>query len=122
MDATLSELQLELMQVLWRQGEATTAEVAQALRPARDLAHTTVATLLSRLEKRGLVASQRVARALVYRPLVAQAEVKRAMTGGLLDRLYAGRPSQLLSHLLDERRVDEAELAELRRLLKKHRE
>jgi BlaI family transcriptional regulator, penicillinase repressor len=122
MDATLSELQLELMQVLWREGKATTAEVAQALRPARDLAHTTVATLLSRLEKRGLVASHRVARILVYRPLVAQAVVKRAMTGGLLDRLYAGRPSQLLSHLLDERRFDESELAELRRLLKKHRE
>jgi predicted transcriptional regulator len=121
-DVSLSELQLALMQVLWERGEASTAEVAEALRPERDLAHTTVATLLTRLEKRGLLASRREARALVYQPLVAQHEVQRQMTGGLLDRLFAGRPSALLSHLLAERRIDAGELAELKRLLKEHKD
>ena len=58
-DVSLSELQLSLMRVLWQRGEASTAEVAEALRGERDLAHTTVATLLTRLEKRGLLASRR---------------------------------------------------------------
>jgi len=55
-DATqLTDLQIALLRVLWDRREATVAEIAEALRPARDLAPTTIATLLSRLEKRGVV-------------------------------------------------------------------
>jgi predicted transcriptional regulator len=120
-DVSLSELQLSLMRVLWQRGEASTAEVAEALRGERDLAHTTVATLLTRLEKRGLLASRREGRALLYTPLVSEAEVQRSMVGSLLDRLFAGRPSALVSHLLDARGVDAAELAELQALLKQRK-
>lgn len=121
-EVSLSELQLSLMRVLWARGEASTAEVAEALRDERDLAHTTVATLLTRLEKRGLLSSRREGRALLYRPLVSETEVQRSMVGRLLDRLFAGRPSALVSHLLDARGVDAAELAELQALLKQRKE
>jgi predicted transcriptional regulator len=50
-DYRLTELQLEIMNVLWKQGEASVGDVRSGLRPERDLAHTTVSTLLSRLEK-----------------------------------------------------------------------
>lgn len=121
-DVSLSELQLELMRVLWARGEASTADVAEALRGGRGLAHTTVATLLTRLEKRGLVCSRRVGRALLYTPRVSEAEVQRSMVGSLVDRLFAGRASALVSHLLDARRVDAGELAELQALLKQRKE
>ena len=52
----LTELQIAVMRVLWEKGEATVAEIWEALRPERGLAQTTVATLLCRLEKRGVVA------------------------------------------------------------------
>lgn len=120
-DVSLSELQLGLMRVLWARGEASTADVAEALRDERDLAHTTVATLLTRLEKRGLLSSRREGRALVYQPLVSEAEVQRSMVGSLVDRLFAGRASALVSHLLDARGVDAAELAELQALLKQRK-
>jgi BlaI family penicillinase repressor len=120
-DVSLSELQLGLMRVLWARGEASTTEVAEALRGERDLAHTTVATLLTRLEKRGLLASRREGRALLYTPLVSENEVQRAMVGNLLDRLFAGRASALVSHLLDARGVDAKELAELQALLKQRK-
>ena len=120
-DVSLSELQLALMQVLWARGEASTAEVAEALRSERDLAHTTVATLLTRLEKRGLLASRREGRALLYTPRVTEAEVQRSMVGSLLDRLFAGRATALVSHLLDARGVDAQELAELQSLLKQRK-
>ena len=58
-DVALSDLQLDLMRVLWQRGEASTAEVAESLAGSRSLAHTTVATLLTRLEKRGLLAMRR---------------------------------------------------------------
>jgi BlaI family transcriptional regulator, penicillinase repressor len=112
-DVSLSDLQLSLMRVLWARGEASTAEVAEALRGERDLAHTTVATLLTRLEKRG--------RALLYQPLVTQADVQRSMVGSLVDSLFAGRASALVSHLLDARGVDAQELAELQTLLKQRK-
>jgi BlaI family transcriptional regulator, penicillinase repressor len=120
-DVSLSDLQLSLMRVLWARGEASTAEVAEALRGERDLAHTTVATLLTRLEKRGLLSSRREGRALLYQPLVTQADVQRSMVGSLVDRLFAGRASALVSHLLDARGVDAQELAELQTLLKQRK-
>lgn len=117
----LSDLQLALMRPLWDSGEAGTAEVVEALHEAgRPLAHTTVATLLTRLEKRGLLASTREGRQIRYRPLVAEAQVQRSMVTGLLASLFAGRPSQLLSHLVSEGGVDEDELAQMRKLLNAH--
>jgi BlaI family penicillinase repressor len=118
---SLSELQLSLMRVLWQRGEASVAEVAEALRGERDLAHTTVATLLTRLEKRGLIGSRREGRALLYTPRVSEAEVQRSMVGSLVDSLFAGRASALVSHLLDARGVDAKELAELQALLKQRK-
>ena len=121
-EVSLSDLQLSLMRVLWARGEASTAEVAEALRGERDLAHTTVATLLTRLEKRGLLGSRRDGRALLYTPRVTEAEVQRSMVGSLLDSLFAGRASALVSHLLDARGVNAQELAELQALLKQRKE
>ena len=121
-DVSLSELQLSLMRVLWARGEASTAEVAEALRGERHLAHTTVATVLTRLEKRGLLASRRDGRALLYTPLVSEAEVQRSMVGSLVDRLFAGRATALVSHLLEARGVDARELAELQALLQQRKE
>lgn len=118
---SLSELQLSLMRVLWTRGQASTAEVAEALRGERDLAHTTVATLLTRLEKRGLLSSRREGRALLYTPRVSEADVQRSMVGSLVDRLFAGRASALVSHLLEARGVDANELAELQALLKQRK-
>ena len=120
-DVSLSDLQLSLMRVLWARGEASTADVAEALRGERDLAHTTVATLLTRLEKRGLLSSRRDGRALLYTPRVSQAEVQRSMVGSLVDSLFAGRASALVSHLLAARGVDAKELAELQALLKQRK-
>ena len=117
-DITLSELQLALMRVLWERGEASTAEVADALRESgRALAHTTVATLLSRLEKRGLVASSRASRQLQYHALVAEHQVQKAMVSGLLSSLFGGRASDLLSHLLHAGEVGDEDLAQMRQLL-----
>ena len=117
-DVALSDLQLDLMRVLWQRGEASTAEVAEALAGSRSLAHTTVATLLTRLEKRGLLAMRRDGRQLVYRALVEEGEVRRSMVGGLLDSLFGGDPGALLAHLLREREIAPGDLERARELLK----
>lgn len=116
----LSELQLALMQAIWARGEASNADVLEALKPERELAHTTVATLLSRLEKRGLIQSRREGRTLLYRSLVAPEQVQRSMVGGLLSSLFGGQPSRLLAHLVGDGKVSRSELAEMRALLAAH--
>ncbi len=113
----LSELQLALMKVIWQRGDASTAEVTEALQTERDLAHTTVATLLTRLEKRGLLCASRDGRQLRYRAAVSEPQVQRSMVSGLLGRLFGGNPRALLSHLLREEEIGAEDLDQLRALL-----
>lgn len=119
-DVTLSDLQLALMRVLWASGEASTADVAEALRDERALAHTTVATMLTRLEKRGLLASRREGRQIVYRALVSESQVQRSMVSGLVSTLFGGDARALVSHLLREDEIAPSDLEQMRALLQAH--
>lgn len=117
-DIVLSDLQLDLMRVLWRSGELSVAEVTEALAD-RDLAHTTVATLLTRLEKRGVVESRRDGRVLAYRASVSEAQVRRNMVSSLIAQVFRGDPRALLAHLVSEREVAPGDLEQVRALLKR---
>lgn len=120
-EIALSELQLQLMRVLWARGEASVAEVAGAVADARGLAHTTVATLLTRLAARGVVEARREGRHLVYRALLSEPQVRRSMVSGLIDQLFAGDPGALLTHLVSEREVKAGDLDKVQALLAKGR-
>ena len=111
---SLGELQLAIMQVLWERGEASASEVHQALR-ARGLAPTTIATMLRKMEEKGVVRHRADGRTFVYKPVVAADDVSRSMVGQLVDQLFGGDPKALVSHLLDEGEIDLGELDELRR-------
>lgn len=116
----LTELQLEIMAVLWARGEATVVEVREALEPERELAHTTVSTLLSRLEKRGVVSRRKEGRQYVYEPAVAEERVRRSVVseiGEVADRLFAGDVADLVTHLLSESDVDADDLARVRAMI-----
>lgn len=116
-DIALSELQLDLMRVLWRQGEAAVADVAAALGPDRPLAHTTVATLLARLARRGVVEARREGRQLLYRARVSEPQVRRTMVSGLVQSLFGGDSGALLAHLVREKDVAPGDLDRIRDLL-----
>jgi predicted transcriptional regulator len=118
-DLVLSDLQLILMRVLWARSTATAAEVVADLRATRPLAHTTVATLLSRLEKRGLLHADREGRQVTYRAAVSRQDVRRSMVSALLTGLFDGDARDLLSHLVDQRSIGADELAEIRAALRK---
>ncbi len=114
---TLGELQLAIMNILWADGEATSAEVHQALFAERGLAPTTIATMLRKMETKGVVAHRPEGRQFVYRATVNRSEVHRSMVGELVERLFAGDPKALVSHLVDAGEVDWEELEGLRRSL-----
>lgn len=113
----LSDLQLALLQAVWSRGAASVAEVADALRPQRELAYTTVATLLTRLERRGLLRAEREGRLLRYSALVQPEAVQRRVLGGVLAGLFDNKPSRLLAQLMGQGGVSREELAAMRHLL-----
>ena len=117
----LSKLQVAVMRVLWDRREATPAEVHRMLSRSRPLAITTVATLLARLEKRGAVTQRREGRALVYRAVVSERQVRRTMLGGLVRSLFRSDPGEVVSHLLAERDVSPSDIAKIHQLLKSSR-
>jgi BlaI family transcriptional regulator, penicillinase repressor len=106
------------MQALWAREEATVAEVQQAMAGERALAMTTVATILTRLEQRGLVAHRREGRQYVYRARVKSEALRGSMVGTLLQTLFQGDVTAFISHLLDGRDLDADELARLQRLVR----
>ncbi len=118
----LGELQHAIMAVLWSRGEATTAEVHEALRDARGLAFTTIATMLRKMEEKGVVAHRAFGRQFVYRPTVSEDQVRRSMVGELVERLFAGDPKALVAHLVSEHEIEPEELRALRRRLARRRE
>lgn len=116
---TLGDLQHAIMAVLWQHGEATTAQVHDALREERGLAFTTIATMLRKMEDKGVVAHRADRRQFVYRPAVSEDQVRRSMVGELVERLFGGDPTALVAHLVSENEIDAGELRELRRRLRR---
>ena len=105
------------MRILWDRSEATVLEVQERLRPDRDLAQTTIATLLTRLEKRGVIAHRLERRQFIYRPLVSEQDVRRSMVSELTTLLFDGSPTALMSHLLGSRDMDPGDLDRVKRLI-----
>ena len=114
----LGDLQLAVMEVLWAKPGATLAEVRSVLEADRSIATTTIATVLARLESAGLVKHGGGDRSRTYHAVEPRSETQKSQTQRLIDRFFGGKPSELVSHLVRESEVDEAELAELRRLLR----
>jgi predicted transcriptional regulator len=89
-------------------------DVWQAMHRERGLAQTTVATILSRLEKRGVVAREAQQRQYVYRALVSERDVRQSMVGGLAENLFGGDVTALVNHLLTSHEIAPGDLARLR--------
>jgi BlaI family penicillinase repressor len=105
------------MKVLWDRQEATVADVHQALASARDLAYTTIATMLRKMEARGLVSHRLEGRSFFYRATVGADAVTRGMADHLLDRLFEGSLADMVSHLLSTREVSREELSKLEEII-----
>ncbi|MEM7158670.1 MAG: BlaI/MecI/CopY family transcriptional regulator [Myxococcota bacterium] len=114
----LSDQQLAFMRVLWDQGEATAQQMQAALaEQGVTLAPTTVATVLGRLERRGLVGHRSRGRQYVYRARADEQEIRRTMLARLTDFFFGGDPQALVSHLTAGHGLGQKDLDEVRRLI-----
>ena len=109
--------QLEILRVLWQRSEATVVDIQQALRAARPLAATTIATLLSRLEKRGLVAYRTEGRQYVYRAVLQERDAQQHALVEVTQGLFAGDVATMVSQLLSSHELRPGDLARVRELI-----
>ena len=113
----LGDLQLAIMRILWSRDEASVADVHEALEPERGLALTTIATMLAKLEKKGVVKHRAEGRRYIYRPTVSEGQVRRSMVSDLTSQLFRGDALALVNHLISEHEIDAGELSQLRQLI-----
>ncbi len=115
-----SELELKILSVLWEHGPQTVRSVLQLLPDGKSRAYTTILSTMQVMEKKQLLAHDRDGASHVFRPLVQREDVMRPMMGELMQNVFSGRPSAVLQCLLDEADVDQAELTEIRRLIRSY--
>jgi predicted transcriptional regulator len=113
----LTPPQLQILRVLWERSEATVVEIHQALRGERPLAATTISTLLSRLEKRGLVTYRTEGRQYVYRAVLREQDAQQHALVEVTNGLFAGDVATLVSQLLSTHELRPGDLARVRQLI-----
>ena len=111
----LSDQQYKIMKILWMKGEASARQIQEEL--SGELAHTTVGTMLSRLEKKDILSSRIQGRERFYKHLVSETDVNKSMVSSLVSTLFKGDPSALVAHLVKESEIDKDELDSIRDLI-----
>ncbi len=92
-------LELECLKTLWVLGEASVAQVREAMLPRRSLAYTTVMTVLDRLARKGAAGRRKSGRAFLYAPVLSREALRRLAVDELIASLFGGSEEELLSYL-----------------------
>jgi BlaI family penicillinase repressor len=116
---TLTGAELEIMHVVWNLKQATVRDVYEALRERRKVAYTSVMTVMKILEQKGYLTKNQQERAYVYHPAQPRSQVLAVMVRDFVDRVFQGAAKPLLVHLVEDRRLSQKDLAEIRRLMEK---
>jgi predicted transcriptional regulator len=112
-----TEQELQILKIVWRLKTATVREVYEALLERRRIAYTTVMTMMNILERKGHLRKQREAKAFVYAATRPQRQVIGKMVREFVDRVFNGSARPLLVHLVEDRKLSEDDLRELRQAL-----
>ena len=114
----LTEAELELMQIIWSIGEGTVNDVMQNLSPERELAYTSVSTILRILEKKAILKSRKgKGNSYIYTPEVSRQDYEQASLGHLLTNVFSNTPSTLVRTLVDTTDLSETDLAEIKKII-----
>lgn len=114
---TLTPQELAIMKVIWDLGDATVRDVYETLRAQRQIAYTTVMTMMKILETKGYLKRTQVDRAFVYRPSRPRQQVVGAMVRDFVERVFDGAAGGLLLHLAKDGRLTKEERQRIRRVI-----
>lgn len=114
----LTGQELEIMKVVWQLGPATVRQVYEHLLERRKVAYTTVMTMMNILEQKGFLKKKQGDKAFVYAPSRPEKQVLRDMVRDFVDRVFNGAAEPLLLHLVEDDKLSESELDEIRRSIR----
>jgi len=116
----LTEVELEMMNVIWDLGPCTVKDVQGALlAKERELAYTSVATMMKILEQKGFLKSEKSDRAHTYLPAMERDEYEAMSVRHLSENVFRGNPRAMVMRLLDETDLNSKEIAAIRSILEK---
>jgi BlaI family penicillinase repressor len=117
-----TELELEILKILWEQGPLPTRDIRDALasgEAARDLAHTSVITILNIMVDKGYLDRTKSGGAYTFTPLVKREDVSGGMLDDLVERVFSGSAASLLLSLLERADLDDEEIRRLRAMIRR---
>jgi predicted transcriptional regulator len=113
----LTDVELELMNILWKLGEGAVSNVIELLPKDRDLAYTSVSTILRILEQKKVLKTRKEGKGHIYIPLLHKSDYEKKAVSHVVAKVFEGEPSLLVKQLLDTNRLTESELKEIKALL-----
>lgn len=118
MRAPISQAELDVLEVLWRESPLSAADIGARLGDTKDWSAQTVKTLLARLVEKGAIAHQPDGRRYLYRPLVQREAYARRAAKNFVDRLFGGRAAPLVAHLAESGELSREDIKELEALIR----
>ena len=122
MKPDLSPGEFEIMDVLWRLGQASVRQIREALWPRKQLSHSAIATVLSRMKEKGYVDAREKNFAWQFRPLAERDQVVRRKLDDLVDRLLGGDIAPIAAYLAETRDLTPEQIQALQEIVEAGRE
>ena len=113
-----TELELEILKILWRDGQATVRQVRKKLIDFRKLAYTSVMTMMTIMTEKGYLKRAKEGNYYVYKPQVSEQETTQGILSDIVERLFDGSAAAAMVNLLETKDIDEDEMKQLRELIK----
>lgn len=118
----MGKVQLRIMHFLWEHGEATAREISEFVTATEPISHSTVQTLLRKLEKKNAITHIERERIFYFSPTANRADVTTSTTREFMNRVFQGSAISLVSHILQHEEISSEELQHLHELIQEFRE
>lgn len=115
----LTDVELELMGILWRRGEGNVNDVISELPAGRDLAYTSVSTVLRILEQKAILKTRKEGRGHIYIPLLKKSDYEARSVRHLVEKVFDGTPIALVKQLLKADSLRKEDIEELKALIER---
>ncbi len=112
-----TELELAILKILWENGQATVRQVRDALSPERDLAYTSVMTIMNIMVEKGYSERNKTGASFVYKAKVSQKDTTRGMLNDLVERVFDGSAAAVMVNLIESEEFNQDEIKKLREMI-----
>ena len=112
-----TELELEILKILWRDGQASVRHVRKRLSDFRRLAYTSVMTMMTIMTEKGYLKRSKEGNYYIYKPQITEQETTQGILSDIVERLFDGSTTAAMVNLLETGDIDEAELDQLREII-----